>query len=217
MLTKLFHATCHDYCEGNFVFLNWFCTRTCGRAASHLALPCPYSLFYWVSLRTKQLKRIKTNIQIEYRNTSYQKLKSDSRVKFNTFTFQTSGDLRIRVIQWNVWRLVASAIVVTDRTVVALDLLNTPTNDGCGCSCCQIRESRQSRRWHQHYCRSSSCERYSAGILHLITLLSTVWALVLMPYALGRQKYALIVVVKMHQELTTVRSSLPSTYRRIYF
>jgi len=29
ILTKLFHATYH-YCERNFVFLNWFCTRTCG-------------------------------------------------------------------------------------------------------------------------------------------------------------------------------------------
>ena len=36
-LTKLFHATCH-YCERNFIFLNWFCTRTCGAGRPHAGL-----------------------------------------------------------------------------------------------------------------------------------------------------------------------------------
>jgi len=37
ILTKLFHATCH-YCDRNFVFLNWFCTRTCGAGRPHVGL-----------------------------------------------------------------------------------------------------------------------------------------------------------------------------------
>ena len=37
MLTKRFHATCH-YCGRNFVFLNLFCTRTCGAGRPHVWL-----------------------------------------------------------------------------------------------------------------------------------------------------------------------------------
>ena len=37
IFTKLFHATCR-YCERNFVFLNWFCTRTWDAGRPHVWL-----------------------------------------------------------------------------------------------------------------------------------------------------------------------------------